>query len=252
MADKENLYRYALRMGDTAMVLSQRLCEQVGTAPMLEEEIAIANIGLDMIGQATAWFEVAAKFQGKGKTVDDLAYLRNERQYTNYLAAELENGDFAQIILRGYLLSVFLLDLYKAMLASNVEEFVAIAQKGVKEVLYHCRHQADWVERLGLGTEESQRRLAKALDYIWPYTKELFEQDDVEKALMQTGSVPDKAKLRQQWLDTVTPVLVHAGLSVPDPDYYYEGGIHGTHTESLGYLLAEMQSVVREHPGAKW
>ncbi len=252
MTVDNHLYRYALRMGDTAMVLSQRLCEQVGTAPMLEEEIAIANIGLDMLGQATAWLELAAKYQAEGKTADDLAYLRNERQYTNYLLAELENGDFAQIILRGYLLSVFLLDLYQAMLDSNVEEFVAIAQKSVKEVAYHRQHQADWIERLGLGTEESHRRLAKALDHIWPYTKELFEQDDVEKALAQAGSVPDKVKLSVQWLDTVTPTLVHAGLTVPDPKYYYEGGIHGVHTETLGYLLAEMQAVVREHPGAKW
>ncbi|PIE44413.1 MAG: phenylacetate-CoA oxygenase subunit PaaI, partial [Gammaproteobacteria bacterium] len=175
MTADNHLYRYALRMGDTAMVVSQRLCEQVGTAPMLEEEIAIANIGLDMLGQATAWLELAAKFSGEDKTADDLAYLRNERHYTNYLLAELENGDFAQIILRGYLLSAFLLDLYQAMLTSNVEEFVAIAQKSVKEVKYHCQHQADWVERLGLGTEESQRRLSKALEHIWPYTKELFE-----------------------------------------------------------------------------
>ncbi len=252
MATDKHLYRYALRMGDTAMVLSQRLCEQVGTAPMLEEEIAIANIGLDMLGQATAWLELAAKYQGEGKTADDLAYLRNERQYSNYLLAELENGDFAQIILRGYLLSVFLLDLYKAMLTSNVEEFAAIAQKSVKEVTYHCQHQADWIERLGLGTEESHRRLAKALDHIWPYSKELFEQDEVEQALAQAGSVPDKAKLSGQWLETVTPALEHAGLTVPNPDYYYEGGIHGVHTETLGYLLAEMQAVVREHPGAKW
>ncbi len=138
------------------------------------------------------------------------------------------------------------------MLDSNVEEFVAIAQKSVKEVKYHCQHQADWVERLGLGTEESHRRLSKALEHIWPYTKELFEQDDVEKALLQAGNVPDKGQLEKQWLATVTAVLEHADLSVPNPDYYYQGGIHGTHTETLGYLLAEMQAVVREYPGAKW
>ncbi len=252
MAADNHLYRYALRMGDTAMVLSQRLCEQVGTSPMLEEEIAIANIGLDMLGQATAWLELAAKLSGEDKTADDLAYLRNERQYTNYLLAELENGDFARIILRGYLLSVFLLDLYEAMQASNVDAFVAIAQKSVKEVKYHRQHQADWVERLGLGTEESKRRLNNALEYIWPYTEELFEQDEVEQALTQAGSVPDKAVLQKAWLDKVTTKLQQVGLAIPQSDYHYDGGIHGTHTETLGYLLAEMQAVVREHPGAKW
>lgn len=252
MADKTNLYRYALRMGDTAMVLSQRLCEQVGTAPMLEEEIAIANIGLDMIGQATAWYELAATYQGDGKTADDLAYLRNERDYSNFLIAELENGDFAQIILRGYLISDYLLRLYNGLQGSSEADFVAIAQKSVKEVTYHHQHQADWVERLGLGTAESHRRLSNALEYIWPYTQELFEQDDVVRDLTAKGVIPDFGTLQQQWLQSVSGTLKHASLTIPEPKYYQRGGLHGTHTETLGYLLAEMQAVVREHPGAQW
>lgn len=252
MEHRENLYAYALRMGDTATVLSHRYCEQVGTAPILEEEIAQANIGLDIIGQATAWLELAAELGGKGRSADDLAYLRGEREYTNYLIAELENGDFAQIVLRGYLTSSFLLALYQLMQASQSPEVVAIAQKAVKEVRYHVQHQGDWLERLGHGTEESRRRLLNALDYLWAYTQEMFDQDDLEKTLTDAGLVPDKQLVYENWLALIKKDFERADLTIPECEYFQSGGTQGVHTEKLGYLLAEMQSVVRAHPGAKW
>lgn len=253
LAHQDKLYQYALRLGDTATVISQRYCELVGTAPTLEEEIALANMGLDLLGQATAWLDVAAAWSGTyGCTADQLAYWRDEREYSNYLLAELDNGDFAQIILRGYCLSHFLHLLYREMLNSPVGEFSAIAQKAIKEVDYHTQHQGLWLERLGNGTEESHRRLDNALAYIWPYTQELFVQDDVEQTLTEAGLVPDKAKLQAEWLSDVTSALNNAQLNIPECEYFQQGGIHGVHTEQLGYLLAEMQSLTRAHPSASW
>lgn len=249
---RQQLYTYALRMGDSCMVLAQRYCEQVGKAPMLEEELALGNIGLDILGQTTAWLELAAELGGKGRSADELAYLRNERDYTNYLIVELENGDFAQIILRGYLLSSFLYQLYQPMQASKLPEIAAIAEKSSKEVKYHIRHLGDWIERLGQGTEESHRRLRQALAYLWPYSKEMFNQDAIEESLVELGLVPDKQVVYDNWLQQVTDKLAAGGLTIPDCEYFYSGGTSGMHTESLGYLLAEMQSVVRAHPGAKW
>lgn len=249
---RQQLFGYALRMGDSCMVLSQRYCEQVGNAPILEEELALGNIGLDVLGQTTAWLELAAELGGKGSQADDLVYLRNDREYTNYLLVELENGDFAQIILRGYLFSSFLYELYLQMKSSSINEIAAIAEKSVKEVKYHLRHLGDWLERLGHGTEESHQRLSDALDYLWPYTGEMFNQDEVEQTLTGKGFVPDKTLVQQDWLQRVSQCLQAAGLDVPNCEYFYSGGTEGKHTEYLGFLLAEMQSIVRAHPGAKW
>lgn len=250
--NQHDLYRYALRMGDSTLILSHRFCEQLGTAPMLEEEIALANIGLDLLGQATAWLEQAAEWQGEGKTADDLAYWRTDREYTNYLLAELENGDFARIILRSFLLTCFLRLLYDRMTDSPCQEMAAIAEKSGKEVEYHFQHLADWVERLGLGTEESHRRISEALDFLWAYTQELFDQDEVEKNLTAAGLVPDKKELKTAWDLLVIPFLQKCNLQPPECKYHYDGGISGLHTETLGYLLAEMQSVTRQYPDGKW
>lgn len=250
--DKNDLYRYALRMGDSTLILSHRFCEQLGTAPMLEEEIALANIGLDLLGQATVWLELAAEWQGEGKTADDLAYWRTDREYTNYLLTELENGDFARIILRSFLLAGFLRLLYARMKNSASQEMAAIAEKSSKEVEYHFQHLADWVERLGLGTEESHRRMTEALNFVWAYTQELFDQDEVEKNLTAAAVVPDKNELKAAWEALVIPFLQQCNLQPPECQYYYDGGISGLHTETLGYLLAEMQSVTRQYPNGQW
>lgn len=252
MDNKKALYRYVLRLGDTANVLSQRYCELVGTAPTLEEEIAIANIGLDMIGQTTAWFELAGNWGEARKTADELAFLRDERQYTNYLLAEQENGDFAQVTLRGYLISSFLHILYRELAKSSVLELVAISQKALKEVIYHRQHQKDWLLRLGLGTKESNQRLQNALDELWAYTQEMFLKDEVEETLTKTKQVPDKALLQQEWEKDMTQLFTRIGVKIPQTEHFYSGGTKGLHTEQLGHLLAEMQWLYRAHPGATW
>lgn len=249
---QQHRYTFAQRMGDTLLVIAQRHCEWVGKAHDLEEEVALANIGLDLLGQATAWLELASSLDEQGRSPDDLAYLRNEREYCNYLIAELENGDFAKTILRGYFLSIWLNLLYQGLSASEDEAMRAIAVKADKEVAYHIEHQEMWIERLGHGTEESAQRMQKALAAVWPYTQELFEVDDVERVLTQARIVPDKAAMQQQWQARVTRTLTAAGLQIPEQRYHQRGGLSGRHTETLGYLLAEMQSLKRAFPNVNW
>lgn len=240
--DKEALY--AKRLGDTTLVLAQRYCELVGWAPALEEEVALANIGLDYLGQATAWLNLAGKLEGKGRTADDLAYFRNEREFTNYLLAELENGDFAQVILRGYLFSIYFRAVYQALAESASADFRAIAEKSGKEVDYHARHEREWLLRLAHGTSESRRRLEAAWQYLWPYTDELFEALD--------SGLPDMALIREQWSAAIAALAQECELTIPDTVYFHHGGTRGQHTEKLGFLLAEMQSLRRAYPEAKW
>ncbi len=247
-----DLYRYALRIGDSTLILAQRFCEEVGNSPTLEEEIAQSNIGLDTLGQANAWLELAAKFQGEGKTADDLAYWRTEREFTNYLMTELENGDFARIVMRAYLFTSFSRLLYQKLKDSNVEEIVAIAIKSSKELDYHHKHLSDWVERLGLGTEESHRRMSEALNFLWPYNQEFFDIDELEEKVVAAGIAPDKNELKQLWLDEVVPFLENCELKPPECKYFYDGGTKGQHTEVLGFLLSEMQTVTRQHPDGVW
>ena len=250
--DTHNLYRYALRMGDSTLILAQRFCEEVGKSPTLEEEIAQSNIGLDTLGQANAWLELAAKWQGEGKSADDLAYWRTEREFTNYLMTELENGDFARIIMRAYLFTSFTRLVYKELQHSNVEEIVAIAIKSSKELDYHHQHLSSWVERLGLGTEESHRRMSEALNFLWPYNQEFFDIDELEKVVVASGAAPDKNKIKQLWLEEVIPFLEKCELKIPECKYFYDGGTKGKHTEVLGFLLSEMQTVTRQHPDGVW
>lgn len=252
LIDKHSLYRYALRMGDSTLILAQRFCEEVGKSPTLEEEIAQSNIGLDTLGQANAWLELAAKWQGEGKTADDLAYWRTEREFNNYLMTELENGDFARIIMRAYLFTSFTRLLYKELQDSNIEEIVAIAIKSSKELDYHHQHLSDWVERLGLGTEESHRRMTEALNFLWPYHQEFFDIDELEEQVLTQGVAPDKNKLKKLWLGEVVPFLEMCELKPPECKYFYDGGTKGYHTEFLGLLLSEMQTVTRQHPDGVW
>lgn len=241
----QNTYAHALRLGDTTLVLAQRYCELVGKAPTLEEEIALANIGLDYLGQATAWLDLAAQAQGQGKSADDLAYFRDEREFTNYLLAELENGDFARTILRGYLFSVYFKHLYQALAHSDDDNIAAIAQKSVKEVDYHLRHEREWLLRLAHGTAESAKRLNAAWQALWPYTQELFDQGD-------EAPLTDIDALRSAWQADIAELAQDCGLAIPEGGYFHHGGIHGKHTEKLGLLLAEMQSLRRAHPQASW
>ena len=247
-----NEFEYLLRLGDDRLVLGHRLSEWCGHAPILEEDIALANIALDLIGQANLLLGLAAKIEGKGRDADALAYLRDAIDYRNALVVELPKGDFAVTIVRQLFYSVFALLQAEALQRSADAEVAGIAAKAVKELRYHVRHSADWVLKLGGGTTESQARTQRAVDDLWPYTGELFLADDVDRAVAKSGFGVDPASLESAWQSTVRDVLGRAGLTIPESAYMQRGGRQGRHTEHLGHMLAEMQIVARSHPGASW
>lgn len=243
---------YALRRADDALILGHRLSEWCGHAPMLEEDMALANIGLDLIGQARSLYQYAAEIRADGSDEDQLAYLRDAPAYRNLLLAELPNGDFARTILRVFLYAAFADPFWRAMTRSADERLAAIAAKSEKESAYHLRHSAEWVIRLGDGTEESHRRAQEAVDYLWPYTGEIFEADASDRMLIEAGIAIDPESLRDTWSKTVSDVLAEATLSIPEPGWMQSGGRTGRHSEHLGHLLAEMQFLQRTYPGATW
>jgi ring-1,2-phenylacetyl-CoA epoxidase subunit PaaC len=247
-----NEFEYLLRLGDDRLVLGHRLSEWCGHAPILEEDIALANIALDLIGQANLLLGLAARIEGKGRDADALAYLRDAIDYRNALLVEMPKGDFAVTIVRQLLYSVFALLQAEALQRSTDVDVAGIAAKAVKELRYHVRHSADWVLKLGGGTTESHARAQRAVDDLWPYTGELFLADDVDRAVAQSGFGVDPLPLESSWQSTVRDVLGRAGLTIPDSAYMQRGGRQGRHTEHLGHMLAEMQIVARSHPGASW
>lgn len=246
------LVLYALRRADDALVLGHRLSEWCGRGPALEEDMALANIGLDLLGQARSLYAYAAEVEAGGNDEDAYAYFREATQYRNLLLAELPNGDFARTILRQFLYAAFADPYWRAMMRSPDPTLAAIAAKSEKETAYHLRHTAEWVIRLGDGTPESHRRIGEALAYLWPYTGEIFEADAAERALIESGAVLDPATFRAEWERTVADVLSQATLAMPAAGWMQQGGRSGRHSEHLGHLLAEMQSVARAHPGATW
>jgi ring-1,2-phenylacetyl-CoA epoxidase subunit PaaC len=246
------LFEYALRLADDALLLGHRLSEWCGRAPTLEEDMALANIGLDLIGQARSLYAYAGKVEGAGRDEDRLAYLREGREYRNLLLVELPNGDFAQTIVRQLLYAAFMVPFWERLQGSKDQTLAAIAAKSVKEARYHLRHAAEWVIRLGDGTEESRDRTVAALDELWPWTGELFEQDAAEWALVEAGVAVDRAALKPAWDATVDRVLAEATLARPQDGWMQTGGRRGVHTEHLGYILAELQHLQRSHPGAVW
>jgi len=237
-----------LRRGDDALILGHRLSEWTGHAPLLEEELALANIALDFIGQARALYTEAGALTGE--TEDQIAYLRDAPQWRNALIMELPNGDFAFTMARLLLVSAFALPFWRAACGSSHAGIAAIAAKAEKEVDYHLRHAAEWLIRLGDGTAESHRRAQDAVDALWPYTGELFSPDD--RALVEAGIVPDPDGLRAAWAATVDATLVRATLVRPEDGWMQSGGRSGRHTEHLGHLLAELQFVQRAYPGSTW
>jgi ring-1,2-phenylacetyl-CoA epoxidase subunit PaaC len=239
----EALRTYCLRLADDRLVLGHRLSEWCGHAPILEEDIALANIALDLIGQANLFYGLAGD-------PDQLAYLRDTIDYRNALIVELPKGDFAFTIIRQFLFSVAALYQMEALSRSTNVDLGGIAAKATKETRYHVRHAGDWVLKLGDGTDESHRRAQDALNALWRYTGELFLMDAVDEALVAERVVPrlDPAP----WRETVTDVIHRATLTVPDDGYMQRGGRQGRHTEALGHLLSEMQILQRSHPGAKW
>lgn len=247
------LFDYVLRLGDDALVLGHRLSEWCGHGPYLEEDIALANMALDYVGQANALLYRAADAEGAGRTADDLAYLRDAIAFRNVLMVELPRGDFGFTIARQFLFSAYAFLLYEGLQQSTDATLAGIAAKAHKEVRYHLRHSAEWMVRLGDGTEESHRRVQDALDDLWTYTGELFEADAVAREAAATGLAPDLPALRPRWKAMVAPVLERATLALPDDDQYMAtGGRAGRHTEHLGHMLAEMQILPRSFPGAEW
>jgi ring-1,2-phenylacetyl-CoA epoxidase subunit PaaC len=247
-----DLFQYLLRLGDDRLVLGHRLSEWCGHGPILEEDIATANIALDLIGQATFFLRLAGQVEGQGRDEDALAYWRDENQFTNVQMVELPRGDFGFTILRQFLFDAWSFHYLEALGRSTHADLAALAAKALKEVRYHLRHSSEWVLRLGDGTEESHRRMQAALDELWPWTGELAYQDDVDAALRADGTVPDLEPLRAPWEAMTKDVLGRATLTIPTGSMRMTGGRRGRHTEHLGHMLAEMQIVARSHPGAVW
>jgi len=247
-----NLYNYILSIADNSLILGQRLGELCGHGPTLETDIAGTNISLDLIGQCRNYYQYAAKIQGEGKTEDDLAFLRLEREYRNVLLVEQPNEHFGYVMGRQYLFDVFHLLFMKELFNSKDETLAAIAKKGIKEVSYHKRFSGDWVKRLGDGTTESNQKMQEAIDDLWTYTDELFDMTEADKTVVDDGIGVDVSKLKQTYYTEVGALLEEANLTVPESNYFTRGGKKGVHSEHMGYLLADLQYMQRTYPNMEW
>lgn len=248
----EHLFNYLLRLGDDSLILGHRMSEWCGHGPILEEDIAMTNISLDLIGQATSIFQYAAKVENKGRDEDDIAFLRFDKDYKNLLLVEQPNGDFGMTILRQFLFDAYRKPLFEVLQQSSDTQLAAIAEKSLKETKYHLKHSSEWVIRLGDGTEESHTRIQESLDTLWRYTAELFYEDEIETSLRAEGILPNLDQVKSEWNKTVQEVLERATLIIPANGWEQIGGRKGLHSEHLGFLLAEMQYMQRAYPGMKW
>jgi len=249
---REALFRYVLRLGDTSLVLGQRLGELVGHSPALEEDLGLANLSLDLIGQARLLLSYAGEIEGQGRDEDELAFFRDAPAFLNLTLAEQPNGDFGRTIVRQFLLDAWQLEIFEGLLGSGDARLAGIAAKAIKETRYHFRFSSGWLVRLGDGTEESHRRVQDALDELWRFTTEFFAADDVDNELAAAGVAPDLLPLQSRWLARVDEVLKEATLARPAPVAYQWHGKRGVHTEHLGHMLGEMQHLQRTYPGAQW
>ena len=247
-----NLYNYILGIADNCLILGQRLGELCGHGPSLETDIACTNISLDLFGQVRSYYQYAGRIQGKGKSEDDIAMLRPEREYVNTLLVEQPNTDFAYIMARQFLFDAYHYMFLQELQQSKDETLAAIANKSIKEVSYHLRFSSDWVKRLGDGNEESQDRMQTAINDLWTYTDELFHQTDADKAMISEGAGVETLALKDSYYNRVSEVLNEATLEIPESKYFQKGGKQGIHTEHLGYLLADMQYMQRSFPNMEW
>ena len=251
-APEDAFVDWLCRMGDNCLVLGHRVSEWCGHSPVLEEDIALANTALDLIGQTQLWLGLAGEVEGKGRTADNLAYLRDAAQFRNVLLVERPNGDFGQTLMRQFLFDAWHMEMLRALQASSDKRVAEIAAKAAKEVAYHLERSADLVIRLGDGTEESRARMQKALNVLWPYTGELFLGDAVDQATAEAGIAPAPESLKAAWDRTVAEVLAEATLVKPEGTFQHKGGKQGRHTEALGFILADMQFLQRAYPGGTW
>ncbi|KPA21936.1 1,2-phenylacetyl-CoA epoxidase, subunit C [Shimia sp. SK013] len=252
-SDKDMLVQFLLRMGDNSLILGHRVSEWCGHAPVLEEDIALANTALDLIGQTQFWLGYAAEVMDGDKTADDVAFLRDVWNFRNILLVELPNGDFGQTLMRQFLFDAYQSILLPRLSKSSDPRVAEIAEKASKECAYHVERSADTVVGLGDGTEESHARMQAALDRLWPYVGEMFASDDIDAAMAAAGIAPDPASLRSEYDALVGKVMAEATLTIPQSDFAHKGGRSGkTHTEHLGHLLTQMQWLQRAYPGASW
>ncbi|MEM1302915.1 MAG: 1,2-phenylacetyl-CoA epoxidase subunit PaaC [Pseudomonadota bacterium] len=253
MSAHRDLFEFLLRQGDNSLVLGHRLSEWCGIGPVLEEDIALANTSLDLIGQTRLWLSYAGEVEGAGRSEDELAYLRDAYDFRNALLLEVPNQDFGRTILREFFFDAFQLPWLHALTESSDERVAAIAAKSAKEASYHLERSAETVIALGDGTEESNARMAAALDYLWPFAGELMVDDEVDHAMADIGVAPRPSTLKPAWDATVNATLKDALLTRPDSNFAHAGGRNGVrHTEHLGHMLAQMQVLPRSHPGATW
>jgi len=249
---QETLFQYLLRLGDDSLILGQRLSEWCGHGPILEEDIALTNISLDLIGQATSILKYASEIENKGRDEDKLAFMRFENEYLNTLLVEQPNGHFGDTILRQFFFDAFRKPLYERLTQSKDKQLSAIAEKSLKETRYHLKHSSEWVIRLGDGTEESHDKIQKSVENLMRYTSELFYEDKVDLDLQQKGVVCSLKDVKQEWDKTVRAVFQEATLKFPDNNWSFDGGRQGRHSEHMGYILADMQYMQRAYPNMEW
>ena len=251
-ADRAAVFDWLCRMGDNCLVLGHRVSEWCGHSPVLEEDIALANTALDLIGQTQLWLGLAGEVEGKGRDADRLAYHRDAAAFRNVLLVERPNGDFGMTLMRQFLFDAWHMEMLRALQGSSDPRVAEIAAKAAKEVAYHLERSADLVIRLGDGTEESRARMQKALNVLWPYTGEMFLADAVDEAVAKAGIAPDPASLKAAWDRTVAEILAEATLTLPEGSFQHRGGKTGRHSEALGFILADMQFLQRAYPGGTW
>ncbi|MBL0372148.1 phenylacetate-CoA oxygenase subunit PaaC [Rhizobium sp. KVB221] len=250
--DRSALFEFLLRLGDNALILGHRVSEWCGHSPALEEDIALSNTALDLIGQTQLWLGLAGEVEGKGRTADNIAFLRDGHAFRNLLLVERPNGDFGKTLMRQFLFDAWHYLLLKGLKGSPDPRIAEIAEKTLKEVSYHLDRSRDLVIRLGDGTAESHRRMQQALDELWPYTGEMFMADDADMIVASAGLAPEPSSLKAGWDEIISEALDEATLKKPADGFMHKGGKRGVHTEHLGYILADLQFLQRAYPGATW